>query len=350
MAMMKPRDILRELAFPLTDMAVLLAIIAFWLLAKLAMAAGLLGVWLAAVVTPAFFRYLLLILEARGAARPAPTLGGELFNWVENFWSLFPLVLLAIIVWGEYFLAQKYPAFVAVGFGLIIASIFPASMAVLAITRSPVESLRPAAILQLIRVCRLDYFLILPVVAALSAILALLAASGLHRFGIELGFIYLVFLVFTLTGAVIARSGASAMISIPDAKPLAADEILTRAESERKSTLGHAFGFISRDNRAGGLAHIQSHIDNSSDPASEYQWFFSEMLTWESKDEALFFGQTYLSYLLNKNERVAAMKLIARCRLENSLFRPLPQDRRRALDVATELGHDDMVEFLSSLN
>ena len=68
-------------------MAIALSIIAFWLFARLAMAAGLLGLWLALVVTPAFFRYLLYVLEARAAERSAPTLGGELFNWVENFWS-----------------------------------------------------------------------------------------------------------------------------------------------------------------------------------------------------------------------------------------------------------------------
>ena len=74
------------------------------------------------------------------------------------------------------------------------------------------------------------------------------------------------------------------------------------------------------------------------------------MQNWESKDEALFFAQTYLGFLLDANEKVSAMKLIARCRLKNSLFRPLPEDRRRALDVATQLGHDDMVRFLKSPN
>jgi hypothetical protein len=74
------------------------------------------------------------------------------------------------------------------------------------------------------------------------------------------------------------------------------------------------------------------------------------MLSWESKDAALFFAQRYLGHLLDTNEDVAAMKLIARCRLENSLFRPLPKDRERALDLAKQLGHDDMVRFLTSIS
>ena len=54
---MKPRDIARELVFPVTDTAVVLAIIAFALLNALASAAWLLGVWLYVVTVPAFFRY-----------------------------------------------------------------------------------------------------------------------------------------------------------------------------------------------------------------------------------------------------------------------------------------------------
>jgi hypothetical protein len=350
MVMMKPRDILDEIAFPLSEMAVLLAIITFWLFAKLAVAAGLLGLWLAIVVVPAFFRYLLYVLEARASARPAPTLGIELFNWVENFWSLFPLVLLATIVWGEYFLANNYSALIAGGFGLLVAAIFPASMAVLAITRSPIESLRPVALLQLIRVCRADYWLLLLTIGLAGAVLVGLVAGELPGFIVELGFIYVVFLLFTFTGGVVARSGASAMLSIPDVVDLTTHELGARVEGERSSTLNHAYAFISRDNRAGGLAHIQAHIDNSADPSIEYPWFFNAMLSWESKDAALFFAQRYLSYLLDTNEDVVAMKLITRCRLENSLFKPLHKDRERALDIAKQLDHDDMIRFLTSIN
>ena len=53
--MMRPPDILREIAYPFTDMAVLFAMIGFLLLGKLAMAAGLLGLWLGLILLPAFF-------------------------------------------------------------------------------------------------------------------------------------------------------------------------------------------------------------------------------------------------------------------------------------------------------
>ena len=46
---------IREILYPLTDMAIVLALIIFLLLEILAEAAGVLGIWLAIVILPAYF-------------------------------------------------------------------------------------------------------------------------------------------------------------------------------------------------------------------------------------------------------------------------------------------------------
>ena len=94
---MRPSDALREVLYPISDSAIVLAMLVFWLLGSLARAAGLLGIWLAFILLPAFFRYALYLLEACAQGRDAPALGIELFNWAENFWSLFPLLLLLFV-------------------------------------------------------------------------------------------------------------------------------------------------------------------------------------------------------------------------------------------------------------
>jgi hypothetical protein len=91
---MKATDIGRELLYPFTDVAILAAMITFALLAELADAARILGLWLALIILPAFFRYALYLLEARAHGRAAPVPGIEMFNLFENFWALFPAVLL----------------------------------------------------------------------------------------------------------------------------------------------------------------------------------------------------------------------------------------------------------------
>ena len=55
---MKATDGLRAALYPLTAPAVLVPLIVFWLLIALAMATGLLGLWLLIVIVPAVFRFL----------------------------------------------------------------------------------------------------------------------------------------------------------------------------------------------------------------------------------------------------------------------------------------------------
>lgn len=342
--MMKPAEILREIAYPCTEMAALLAMIMFFLLGSLAAWGRLYGLFLWFIILPPLFRYLLYLLEARAARREAPALDAELFGLAENMWSLIPLVLIMAVISGEVLLAGRFSPIVAIVFGLGFLLIFPASTSVLAITRSPVQGLNPIAWIRLIRLCGLDYALIFVVLALFVVVLpALLNAVGLSGFMTEIVGIYALFLLFTFTGAVVGRSNAMAMVSFPDASP---DEVEARTDVERTKALSHAYGFISRNDRAGGFAHLQTYIDASPYPAHDYRWFFDEMLNWEGKDDALFFAQRYLTYLLDVDAQTDALKLIARCRLENERFKPLPADRERALQVALRLQHDELVKFL----
>ncbi len=347
MVMMKPAEILREVAYPCTEMASLLAMIMFFLLGSLAAWGQLYGLFLWFIILPPLFRYLLYLLEARAARREAPALDAALFGLAENLWSLIPLILIIAVIWGEVLLAKNLSPTAAILFGLGFLLIFPASSAILAITRSPVQGLNPFAWIRLIRSCGPDYALFFVVMAFfVVGEPALLRAVGLPGFTIEIVGIYSLFLFFTFTGAVAGRSNVIAMVSIPDSRELTPEEVETRTDAERTRTLSHAYGFISRNDRAGGLAHLQTYIDASPDPARDYRWFFNEMLNWEGKDDALFFAQRYLTYLLDVDAKTDALKLIARCRLENERFKPLPGDRERALQVALQLQHDELVKFL----
>lgn len=127
----------------------------------------------------------------------------------------------------------------------------------------------------------------------------------------------------------------------PNAERLNAD--LTR---QRTKVLDHAYGFVSRDNRRGGLQHIYDWIEKEDDADAAYRWFFEQTLKWESKDAALFFAQTYLSRLLSQGRDVQVLKLIARCRLVDSRFRPNAADMDAALATAERQGNDELYDYL----
>jgi hypothetical protein len=327
-------------------MAIVLALVVFLLLELLAEAAGLLGIWLAIVIVPAYFRYLLYLLEGRASGRDAPSPGIELFNWVENFWSLFPLVLAGLLLWGEFFLISKFSFAVAMAPGVLVLLIYPASMAVLAVTRSPLESMNPAALFVLIKSCGRDYLLIPLVVVAMSFLvwyLVILNVQGILTRAISM---YASFLMFTLTGAVLHANDAGITVDIPAPREPDAEKIDADLARERTKVLNHAYGFVSRGNRQGGLRHIFDRIEGEADTAAAYRWFFEHMLKWESKDAALFFAHEYLSWLLGRRRDIEALKLIARCRLEDARFRPLAGDADAALAAAERQGNKELCEYL----
>lgn len=121
-----------------------------------------------------------------------------------------------------------------------------------------------------------------------------------------------------------------------------ADELLR----ERTKVLNHAYGFISRDNRAGGLDHVYQRIVIDPNPDSAWAWFLNQMLLWEVSDAALDFSQQYLRRLLYKEDHVAAVKLMLRCRLINESFQPLAEDRPLALVAAEHCQNDELIKFL----
>ena len=112
--------------------------------------------------------------------------------------------------------------------------------------------------------------------------------------------------------------------------------------------MNHAYGFISRGNRAGGLDHILTSIQRDPDPASAWPWFFEKMLAWEHDEEALHFARHYLKRLLLDEDRIAAVKVMMRCRLVNELFRPFDEDIERAIDAARACDNRELVSLLES--
>jgi len=327
-------------------MTVVLAMIIFLLLEMLAEAAGLLGIWLAIVILPAYFRYLLYLLEARSNGCEAPVPGIELFNWVDNFWSLFPLVLICILMWGVYVLAMDVAPAAAIVLGVIVLFIYPASMAVLATTRSPVESLNPAALIVLLTTCGREYLAIpLVVVTTIFAIWGL-AIAGAPYLVIKASAIYASILLFTLTGSVLHEKDASISVDLPPAREPGAARLQADELRERSKVLNHAYGFFSRGNRQGGLQHLYGWLEKEADPDAACRWFFEQMMKWESTEAALIFAKTYLSLLLKQRRDIEALKLIARCLLVDACFEPRDEDRGAAMAAAERQGNEALYEYL----
>lgn len=340
---MKASDIGRELIYPLNNMAIVFAMIFFWLLFGLAQSARLLGIALLFLTVPAYLRYLLYLLEARANGKSAPVPEITMFNPADNFWTLTPLIYIAVGIWAGMLLAKMISAIGIILIAVPVLLIVPASMAVLAVTHSPAESLNPLAMLRMIRACGANYFVVPIVLVVLSGLFVALYLAGVPLVLIDLGTSYQVVLLFTMTGTVLHRNNLAVQIEIPDSVEPTAEELARDLEEERQTVANHAYGFISRGNREGGFAHIRQWLEKETDADEACEWFFQEMLKWENTDPALFFAQEYLGRLLRWKMQNEALKLVVRCLHENERWRPRQENRDEVNELLLRQSREDLV-------
>ena len=343
---MRPTRLTREFFYTASHGTTLIAFIAFFLLIEFALFGRLYGLFLLAILLPALLRYLMLLLDARArGVDPGPP-GAELLLWYDNIWSLFPVLHVLILVYASYLPGGVFPGGVAYGFLMFYALLLPASLAVLAISRTPLESLRPRAITALIRYCLPDYWIVPAYILGSLALLYALGKLQLTDFFLELVALYLLFAGFAILGGIIRPYRLHEQVSIPEPLAPATDVVEAKLEQRRVGVLEHAYGSSSRGNMAAGLAQVYQWLDQDPDPQTAWPWFLEQMLDWESSAPALSYAQRYLGVLLARGEHVAALKLIQRCRLTDPTFRPLPEDQQLALQAAERCQHDELKSLL----
>jgi hypothetical protein len=339
------RDFLRELVFPLESSQTLIALLLFVALIALAGMAGLFGLWLMIAVVPAFLRYLTMIAEARARDDEADPPGIEYFTLVGNGWTLFPVVPVLAMAYIVVETGQAFGAVPAIIVALGFVALLPAMIGVLIITQSPLQSLDPRAIGRFIRGCSDDYWY-----APATAVLVVLVPSMLSFLETWLQVVVEVYALaafFAVTGAVTRGARLFEDVELPEASEPDVDKVLDLQEGQRVKVLNHAYGFISRGNRDGGLNHIYDWLARDPDPDGAWTWFFDQMMRWEDSYPGLLLAQQYVGRLLELGDDVGAVKLMLRCRLINGNFRPLSADLPRAIAAAKTCRNDALVQALS---
>lgn len=345
---MSATEVLREFAFPARSLTVMLSALFIFLMIKFAIFGGLLGLFLLFLVLPSLFHYLMRLLDARSRGEQPGPLDAEDLMWYHAPWRLFLIVHLVFVGYALWIFGSLYKLPGVLVTGVLVSAVLPASLAVLAITRSPLQSLNPQAIGRLIGRTGSSYWLLPSFLLLAPAVLRWLSAQGWSGFFLDFFGFYLVLVFFSLTGAVVQPYNLHQEVGIHE--PVEPDEevVEERLLRERTSVLTHAYGFISRDNRRGGFGHIESWLREDPDPESAWPWFFDQMLRWEDKHPALLFGQSYLSQLLRDGDDRAAVKVMMRCRLHNEAFAPLADDIPAALNAAEKTGNQQLADFLRS--
>lgn len=342
---MTPLEFIREFTYPLTNLSTLVTIAVLSFLMVLSSAAGLFGIWLLVLVALCTFRYNMVLLEARAKGVDPEPPDIEMFSPVGNLWTLFPVVHLAI----GYGLVRLGSVALGPGGGFVMGAVYlmvlPALFAILAITRSPLESLNLGTAIRLIGRIGTGYWAA-PAALILAALLPVVIPE-LPRIAaliIDLG---IGFGVIAVIGAMVRPFDFFAEVDIEaplEAEPEKANQ---RLEKGRVAALNHAYGFASRNNVDGALRHINQWIlEKDPYPGDAWPWFFNAMLRWEDSYPALKLAQDYLELLLRSGDTADAVKLMLRCKYANEDFRPHAQSRDAAIAAAASAGNGELVEWL----
>ena len=341
---MKPARFIAAVFYPVTQSSVLVPVVVFCLLMALARAAGLLGLALMILVIPAVFRYQMILLEARALGRVPAIPGIDFFQWFGNAWTLFPVLLVLLAGWSATAAGERFGDGAAVLVLILAGALLPASFAVLAITRSPLQSLNPVAIGRLLRACG-DSFWIASVYMVVAGWL-MLQSESLTPMLANFVTMLLIASVFSVIGSLIEPYGLMQDVGIPDAEEAGEEVVAAGLEKARNQVLTHAYGFISRGNREGGFRHVFDWIAGEADTAAAWRWFFERMLAWEDKQHALFFAQHHIHDMLRHGEKIPALKAVMRCRLVDERFKPLPGDLPAVIAAAESSGNPELAAVL----
>lgn len=342
---MTPREFVEELAYPASSASTVIALATFVLLMTLAEWAGMFGLWLMVVTVPAFLRYLTMIAEARAQGREAAPPGIEYFSLVGNLWTLFPVIPVLALAGLVGATGNAFGGMAATALWAGFALVFPAHIGVLVITHAPLQSVDPRAMVHFIRGCGASYWY--APAAAMMFVLVPMALEFLPPTVVNLVEIYLVVVFFAVTGAVSRGTALLSEIDLPAAEAVDEEKSQRGLARQREQVLNHAYGFVSRGNRDGGLDHIYQWLAGDPDPDTAWPWFLQQMLQWQDGFAGLLFAQQYLGRLLAMGEQVAAVKLLMRCRLIDAAFRPLSPDLPRAIAAAQACDNQELVEELS---
>lgn len=340
------REFVAEFTYPLRHTTPLVTLVVLCLLWLIADSAGFWGIWLLVVLVPAVIRYLMALLEARArGVDPAPP-GIESFSPLGDAWSLFAAahVFIAATVVGlvESAVGRGASLFA----GAVLAAFLPAALAVLAVTRSPLESLNPLTIGRVIAKLGPSYWA--APVAVLLAVLLLSRTEGLPGWLAAFADLYLLFALFAVIGGIVRPHDLFAEVDIETPVEPEPEKVVSELDQKRNGVLNHAYGFASRGNVDGALQHVTAWIrQDDAYPGDAWPWFFDAMLRWDDTYPALRLAQEYLDLLLAAGEHRAAAKLMLRCRHVNPDFRPHADSLDAALNAVREAGNPELEAWLA---
>jgi len=332
----------------LANSTVIMTAVVYGFLLKLAMAAGIAGLLLRVLITLSLFRY-----------------GYTVLRHVANGWNNFPppdiestnpfgqfTVVMHSVLFGTllFMLATTPfidgpPRWVLL---IVVASVFPASAAIMAMTRNAAAALNPFELSRLMGDLGGDYVKLLLVSLLLSAFTALTSGWPWYL-GIfaEMIAVWTSLALFLATGATLRahRDELALMEGLDDVD----QRELQERQSAWQKILDRAYASVRSGLPAQAYRTVKELIDSEGDSLEIYQWTFNGMLAWDDSRHAAMLGERFAKRLWEEGRRHDALELAQRCRTLSPSFVPPAAFTAELAAYARELGRHRLADDLAEL-
>jgi hypothetical protein len=334
----------------LANSTVIVTAVGYGVLLQLAALAGLFGFLLWLLVTLSLWRYGYSVLRhvASGWNHfPPPDV--ESTNPFGELAVVFHSALFAVLI---YMLATTpFVEGVARWLALFaVLAVFPASAAIMAMTRNLAAAFGPANVANLVRELGADYVKLLGVSFGLGAfmVIATRLADASFALGVlrEIVSVWAVLGLFLATGATVRahRADFDLVEGVDDA-----DERRARERREAwQRTLDRAYASVRSGLAPQGYRIVKELIASEHDSLEIYQWTFNGMLAWHEPRHAAMLGERFTRKLWDAGRKVDALELAQRCRRLSSEFNPPAPFTAELVAYARSLGRHRIADELAA--
>lgn len=335
----------------LGNTTVIVTAVVYGFLLRLAGFAGLFGVLLWLLVMLSLWRYGYAVLRyvASGWNHfPPPDV--ESTNPFGEFAVVFHSLLFSLLL---YLLATTPFLDGALRWLLLLAvlAVFPASAAIMAMTRNVYAALAPSSVASLVRELGGDYGKLLAVSLTLGALMAL--ASWLAEVSFVLGLlgeilaVWVVLALFLATGATVRAHRAD--FDLVEGLDDAAERRERDRHGDWQKTLDRAYASVRSGLHAEAYRTIKELIGSEGESLEIHQWTFNGMLVWDDSRHAALFGERFVRKLWDAGRKVEALELADRCRKLSPQFAPPAAFTAELAAYARSLGRHRTADELTEL-
>jgi hypothetical protein len=238
--------------------------------------------------------------------------------------------------------------FVLLGAVLVV---FPASAAIMAMTRNAGAALNPLGLVSLVRDLGADYAKLLGVSILLGALLVF--AGRLAERSWFLGVLGDIVAVWTVL-ALFLGTGAALRAHRKDFDLVEAlDDAEQREERDRhgewQKTLDRAYASVRSGLTPQAYRTVKELVASEGDGLEIYQWTFNGMLAWDEPQHAVLLGERFAQRLWDEGRKVDALELAERCRKISPQFAPPAAFTTELAAYARSLGRHRSADDLTAL-